>query len=377
MRLVSLLLLISCLLFPSISRATTPFGNVWIVKEGGIWLCPRMYTCSLIIYDKDKGAEREIDLNDLFPKEDYHKNVSMTTAGPLWGERAFSYILSHNDMDYFCMHCWTGKRILVNLTTGRAEDAESLVDLLDREEKQRTLEFLSEQAKLIAKSECDKIEEEKLYGAMLIIAINRMTQAKKYLEIIEERSLQNAFGYHSSNGYAKGLGDDLKRQGYEILEGRRFAQLTLRRLGFQTKGYSQYVFEKDKRETVLLPDIRKNNALALKTNTTSKQVYRLLGAPDYIMNVTAVHKTNSSMKKGLIDAWRYDFDPPDDFSIIISWDENGRARRIERVAPSLWCGDSLFNNDLQKPVFFADGSLDGAYLYSPHFFGKITVIDNR
>ena len=108
-------------------------------------------------------------------------------------------------------------------------------------------------------------------------------------------------------------------------------------------------------------------------------MYGLLGAPDDIM--TAVEDDDTKgyayLRKKWVNAWRYDFDLPDDFSLIVIWDDQGRVRRIEKITPALWRGDHLFSDKVPKPVFRVDGSVNGIHLYSPHFLGKISVVERE
>jgi len=373
------LLLLSWLWLPIVILATEPFGHTWLVKEDGKWKCPLMYTNDLIIVDNDKGTRHNLRLTDLFPAELYRTHVSQTTAGPRWGKRAFYYVLTHNATDYFCMHCWTGKRVLVNLKTGKLEVPQALVKVLDSEERRRTIELLRESSKLVTRP--DKgLEWERIYGAMLLVAQRGMVQAQGALEVMEKHSWQGPSGSHAKNwGYGKGLGQSIRAQRYEILEGRRFAQLALRRLGLKPKGYSQYVFEKERAKTAIPPDTRKRRSNRIKIGMTSQNVYDVVGAPDYIMSAVEDDDTKhyADLKRKWMAAWRYDVDVPGDFSLILMWDDRGRLHRIEKVSPALWRGDKLFSDKMSRPVFRADGGINGIHLYSPHFLGRITVVEQE
>ena len=373
------LLLLPWLWLPIVILATEPSGHTWLVKEDGKWKYPHEYTCDLIIVDNDKGTRHRLRLTDLFPGEQYRRHVDQTTAGPLWGRRSFYYVLRHNDTDYFCMHCWTGKRLLVNLTRGKVEDPQALVKVLDSEERRKTIELLRESSKLVTRP--DKgLEWERVYGAMLLVAQRGMVQAQGALEVMEKHSWQGPSGLHAPKwGYGKGLGQSIRGQWYAILEGRRFAQLALRRLGLKPKGYSQYVFEKERKKTAIPPDTRKKRSNRIKIGMTSQKVYDVLGAPDYTMTAVEDDDTKhyADLKWKWIAAWRYDFDVPGDFSLILMWDDQGRLCRIEKVSPALWRGDALFSDKMSRPVFRADGDINGIHLYSPHFLGRITVVEQK
>jgi hypothetical protein len=363
-----------CLILPWAAEPTTPAGNTVLAKKDGKWRCPHMYTCDLIILDEAKGTRYMVKLKDLFPGKEYERHVSLTTAGPIWGQSSFYYVLTRNNTDYFCMHCWTGRRVLVNLQTGKIEDPKPFEKVLDNEEKERIAEVLHESAKLVTKPN-KGLEWERLYGAMLLVAKRGMIQTQADLDIIEEHSWQGPIGLFPEWGYGMGLKCS---QEYTVLEGRRFAQLALRRLGLKPKGYSQYVFEDEKRKIAIPPDTRKKRTNEIKIGIESQRVYDTLGAPDYIMNAVEVDDTKKPyerLKNKWIDAWRYDFDVPDDFSLVLIWDNEGRVERIEKITPALWRGDELFSDKMPKLVFSAAGNLNGIYLYSPHFLGKISVVE--
>lgn len=337
-----------------------------------------MYTGDLIIVDKDNNTRHEIALAALFSKEEYDSHVSDTSAGPLWGKSSFYYIMRHADVDYFCMHCWTGKRLIINLSTGIMANPKEFAAILDATEEEEILELLSQCAKDVAESG-KGLEWERLYGAMSIIGKKGMTQTQRELEILEQHSWHGGMTTHSNWGYGKGLRKDIRENWYEILDGRQHARLALRRLGLKTKGYSPYVFEKAKEDAAITDAARRQRATEFGIGHTSQQVYDGMGSPDYMMTAMEDDDTKgyAYRKRKWTDAWRYDFGIPNDFSLIFIWDDQGRVDRIEKITPSLWRGDDLFSDKVKKPIFRANGNINGIHLYSPHFLGKIEVIEKK
>lgn len=57
-----------------------------------------------------------------------------------------------------------------------------------------------------------------------------------------------------------------------------------------------------------------------------------------------------------VDAWRFDFGPKPDFSLIIIWNKEGKVGQIKKVSPGLWHGDELFGDKEPNPAFQPDGS---------------------
>jgi len=124
------------------------------------------------------------------------------------------------------------------------------------------------------------------------------------------------------------------------------------------------------------PDSRAQSVRHVHVGSTSRHAYDVLGPPDYIMTAEEEDQDRGDAHwwKKWIDAWRYDFGRPHDYSLLLIWDDEGRVRRIERVTPGLWLGDRLFSDQMPRPIFWADGDLNGIHLDSPHFTGKIDVI---
>jgi hypothetical protein len=376
MRFVASLLVLFVLSWPDLAEATEPFGNTWLVKTKGNWSVPCTFTRDLVIADKDKGTQHTVMLRDLFPDQEFGTEVQLTTAGPKWGHSSFHYILAKGGTEYFCMHCWTGRRVLVNLTAGKVVDPKPLEALFAREEKQRSVAFVAECVKLLNPPGRD-LDWQQFYGAILLVIRYQLREAERDLRVIEKYGGGGAYGFFPDRGWGKGLGDDLRGLGHGVSDGRQFARLALRRLGMKPDGYSPHSFEDSKEMVAIPPDTRKTDAAGIKLDGTSRQVYDLLGAPDYIISAVEDGDGPASSRLRWQNAWRYDFDPPDDFSLLLIWDDEGRVRQINKVTPALWRGDELFSNRMTKPVFRADGELDGLLLDSPHFLGKTHTIKRK
>jgi len=352
--------------------ATEPFGNSSIGKdEQGNWEYPSMFTGAYLFIEHGTNWVR-LSLDDIFPGDEYEENVSMTTAGPLWGELAFCYILRHKDTDYLSMWCPSGKRVLLNLIDPKVADPNPLLELIKREEKKRVESFLAESATIA--SEHDRgLRWEKAYASMLLAVDYGLTNTVKSLRILEEHSWQGPMCFHQGD-YEKSFGLKEEIAIYKEYGGRRYAQLALRRLGYKPEGYRVKVFDEAKINEGIPPDDRKKASSQIKLGTTAREVYDLVGPPDYMMSTRPngapmVHK---QLKEKWYFAWRYDFDVPNDYSLILIWGENdGLLHQLLTVTPSLWKGGVLFPKG--EDPFHYDGDLNGTFLYSPKFKGKKKV----
>ena len=359
----------------ALSHGTEQSGNSFIVKTNGTWRADWSYTCDLVILDEDNNNRTVLILSDLYPDQLYKAHVDETTAGPDWGLDSLSFLVNLNSRPHFAMHSWTGHRLLVDLNSACIAEPSKFRKELDTEEERQLTSVITNAAYILSETR-KGVPTDKLHGAIVLAARRKLLEVRKYLETIEKHDTWSGpIGWHGNYSYGKGLDEKVRKETYKILENRRFAQLALRRLGLTPLGYSQYVLEKGKESKVIDPTRRRCDALRIKPNSSSQDVYESLGAPDYIM--TAVEDDDTKgyayLKKKWINAWRYDFSSPADFSLIFIWDDNGLVRRIEKVTPALWQGDKLFSDKMPKPVFWADGGMNGIHLYSPEFSGTIDV----
>jgi len=359
---VGMLVVVSC---PLAALATEPFPNTVIRQENGKWVCPHRFTGDdLVVIDREQ-RRHELSLYRLFPGKDYDIHVDETTAGPLWGEASLYYITELKGASYFTMHTWHGKRLLVNLDTATIENPDAYADALRETDKREIRSTLADVCRILTTTKGDsdeetkgKFDEEKLHGAMLLAAKYKMVDVRPNLEIIEER------GRHGLSG-----GN----------EDRCFAQLALRRLGFAPKGYPLVIFEKDEKNDAIAPKERLRKTGELKLGLPSQEVYELLGPPDYLLNADHLLPDADNPEKDIprwkrtlrgADAWRYDFGPEPDFSIIIIWNKEGKVGLIRKMIPGFWHGDELLSDKDPKPDFRADGSFYPSRFFSKTFLGK-------
>ncbi len=363
------------LLAVNTSLATRPFGNTLVVRTNKVWHCPQFYTRDLIILDADRGTRHEVPLERLFPGPDYEANVSQTTAGPLWGDTALSFVASLEGRDFFYMHCWTGKRLLLALDTGKLEDPGRLGARLADEEWRQALATLTNTVAAMRAGQ--GVGGDQLHAAILIATARGKKEVRLWLEAIEALDTgSGAIGFIPDYSYGRGLGEEFHGRFYHIAEHRRFAQLALRRLGFNPQGYPAIIFEPAKAKVPLPPATRAAKLARLRQGQYSREVCQLLGPPDYLQTAAEEEAgvAPAAWKRKWVDAWRYDFASKPDSSILVIWNDEGRVERVERVTPGLWHGDALFTARAAKPVCSADGSLNGIHLYSPGFSGRVEVL---
>ena len=272
-------LIIVLLAAAACSLATEPFGNSSIGKDQqGNWEYPSMFTGSYLFIEHGTNWIR-LSLDEIFPGDEYEDNVSMTTAGPLWGELAFCYILRHKDTDYLSMWCPSGKRVLLNLTDPKVADPKPLLERIENEEKKRVETFLAESA-AIASEHNRGLRWEKAYASMLLAVNYGLTNTVKYLRIFEEHSWSGPICFHQGD-YEKSFGLKDEIASYKEYPGRRYAQMALRRLGYKPAGYRVNVFDEAKINEAIPPDERKKASSQIKLGSTARSVYDLIGPPDY------------------------------------------------------------------------------------------------
>jgi len=368
-------IIIALLVAATCAFATEPFGNssIWKDKQGK-WEYPIMFTGSYLFIEHGTNWAR-LSLDEIFPGAEYEENVIMSTAGPLWCELAFCYILKHKDTDYLSMWCPSGKRVLLNLTDPKIADPKPLLKVIEKEEKQRVESFLAESA-AIASEHNRGLRWDKAYAGMLLAIDYGLTNTVKSLRIFEEHSWQGPSCFHQGN-YVKTFGLEKKLVSYKRYDGRRYAQLALRRLGYKPAGYRGNVFDKAKINEVIPTNDRKTASSKIKLGSTAREVYNVVGSPDYITSAVEDDDTKPyvHLKKKWNWAWRYDFDSPGEFSLLYIWDAEGQVKRIEKITPALWHGDKLFSDRMKKPAFWANGDMNSIHLYSPHFLGKIEAVE--
>jgi hypothetical protein len=308
MRQTSTALIIILLAAAGCALATEPFGNSSIGKDDqGNWEYPTMFPGSSIFIVHGTNWVR-LSLDEIFSGDEYKENVSMTTAGPLWGELAFCHILRHKDTDYLSMWCPSGKRVLLNLTDPKVADPKPILERIEIEEKKRVVSFLAESAAIA--SEHDRgLRWEKAYASMLLAVDYRLTNTVKDLRIFEEHSWSGPICFHQGD-YEKSFGLKDEIASYKQYPGRRYAQLALRRLGYKPTGYRVNVFDEAKINEAIPPDDRKKASSQIKLGSTAREVYDLVGAPDYMMSTwpDGAPEMHKLLKEKWYFAWRYDFD---------------------------------------------------------------------
>ncbi len=77
--------------------ATDPAPHTFIVREDGVWRCPRHFSRDLVIKGSSRHERKLIKLESLFPGDLYERNVSETSAGPFWGEASLYYVFRKGD----------------------------------------------------------------------------------------------------------------------------------------------------------------------------------------------------------------------------------------------------------------------------------------
>ncbi len=347
--------------FAYVASATEPFPSTFICQQAnGDWAWRGgSFTRSLVLVDR-KEDRHVLSLSELFPGKEYDLHVSQTTAGPMWGEGCLSYVVKIRGTSYLTVVGVRGKRLLVNLDKAKVEKPDPFADALRDEDHARIRSILSETTKLLLKKEG---YPDTLNGAMLLAAKYKMADVRPQLEVVERTTWQTSMctGELGKTSFGEGLNPEMRSNGSNIYANiyyeRGIAQSALRRMGLAPKGYPVVVFENHKAYTALDPDERYRRAKQLKAGFTSQQVYDLLGGPDELVDAGKLagplpeapkdSKATDQPPPGY-DAWRYDWGPQPDLSLLILWNSDGRIGKVVAVRPGLWHGNELFDEEQRK-----------------------------
>jgi hypothetical protein len=357
MRLLAIVLFLS-MASVSIAFATTPFPATPIWQDDqGKWICPGGWlTHELRIVDRNKKVYG-VSLHDLFPGDEYNRNVSETTAGSLWGQNSLHYIVEIKGASYFTLRGYQGKRVLVRLDTGMIEKPELYEKLLVEADKKEMRAMLSAAAVVSkaaaanpARSQPDSGVPDDFNTSKLEVSINlalkyKMTDLRPQLEQIEG-SWPAWYGGQeiARTAFGKGMNAELIPEYYEVNSQRRAATLALMHLGFAPRGYPSVIFEKAKANAFQAPDERLRKTRQLNRGLTAQEVYELLGPPDVVERINALQPRSDTEPKRKFapgdDAWRYDWGPEPDLTLFIDWDRDGKVAQVIAVRPGLWHGDA-------------------------------------
>jgi hypothetical protein len=140
---------------------------------------------------------------------------------------------------------------------------------------------------------------------------------------------------------------------YWMHQGRRLAQISLRRLGQRPRGYPVLTFSESERRAALRQpqpgpidgETRHANLARVRRSTPLAGVYQLLGSPDE----AAGH------------FWRYDVDVDPPYTVLLWLGQDDAVTRIVRYLPPFWTGPIVFPGRAHS-LLGSDSTTVGAYL---------------
>lgn len=268
-------------------------------------------------------------LGEGFTAEENAKFVRETSAGPMWEGYSLWYFLNVGEQSFFVVRPWWGRRVVLNLETGKvAEETPDVADQAFEYERNYVLTELTKAVQTRKKWDTKN-------GSGATYPIMKAAYLAGRLPVPEAGALLDQL---QDSRYGGGSGRFFvgKRQfdgevdpgSFHTLTVRQVIQLSLRRLGKTPRQLPANRFD------MQFDDYEKNRPYVPKrlrapretyidevqAGQTAEQVLDLIGAPDFV---------------GRSRTWEYDMDASPPFSLILKWDER-KVVDVQRVEPALW-----------------------------------------
>ncbi len=261
-----------------------------------------------------------------FTKEERKTFVQRTTAGLCWSGFSHFYFLDVAKRQCFIVRPWWGRRIILDLQSGKnISDAPEIASAAEKNESEFVISNLKNAASRYAaeKNAWKPTADEKTatyYAGQLNIK-----EAVPLLQRLENSSYS---GISRSRGVIEEEGK-LDLGSYSVFDFRQLTQISLRRIGVSPKALPIYLFE------VRFNDFNRNHIyeypistiprttayLDVKPGMTPEMVLAVLGSPDFVKTST--------------DAWEYDIDSQEPFTLKIEWEKN-LVTKVEKQSPPAW-----------------------------------------
>ena len=184
-------------------RSTEEESPVAIFVSNTGWTVIRTGWDELIAVDLAGHDRARVKLlSEAFTKEEQEKYVDHTTAGPRWSGYSLSYFLDVDGQALFIVRPWWGRRVMINLETGKLIQATAAI-LAGAAEYERNY-VLTELAKAVdGRQKWDKEEAGELIGPILkasyLAGRIRVMEAVSFLEKLQDSS-------YSGSSISGGLG---------------------------------------------------------------------------------------------------------------------------------------------------------------------------
>ncbi len=270
-------------------------------------------------------------LSEAFTEED-DKYVHQTTAGPMWSGYSLWYFLDVDGQALFIVRPWWGRRVMVNLETGKLVQASAAVFAgALAYERNYVLAELSKGVDNRPQWDNEEAGESvwPILNASYLAGRIQVKEAIPFLEKLQDSPLSGS-STSGGLGWLERFDGEVNPHSYGTFTLRQVIHLSLRRLGKVPKPLPlnqfdlQYEDRKKNRPYVPKPlsVAREANADKVKKGMKAEQVLDLLGAPDFVG-----YKT-----------WEYDMDSSAPFSLIVNWDVR-HVLDIQKKMPALWKED--------------------------------------
>jgi hypothetical protein len=315
---------------PSAS-ATKQSPPTVVSQKDGKWRLRAGYLggSRIFVIDAKHKTKLLLFIKDAFPREDYKKYVTQSTAGPEWEDYALWYFVTLERRLHFCIRTWWDGRILIDLEAAKQVSDRPHKKALVAFEKQHVLNTLEGGVKLMAKWQqmsLDKIQV--VHAAAHLTGRVRLKEAAVFLRRLEQvdYSGSSISGWFELENLKNG---DINPASYWPYETRRIVQRSLRQLGERPKCYpaTLFHFESGKEyEPKKTAEARHHKVSTVKVGMKPSDVLDALGPPDYVDSGQALRKC----------VWRYDMDAPKPFSLLVVWEEGPKVKGLEKVEPALW-----------------------------------------
>lgn len=299
--------------------ATEQMPYTFLMKSKGQWTLWNGYLNGAAIVVENADAKTKEVLGIDLPPEEY--DMYETTAGPEWGEYALWYFTHLDDRTVFRVRTRYETDVLIDVEAAEPLKSEAWEAELRARDRKEIMAILGDAELTMPSPQLTLGKAAKVHAAIVHAMHYEMDSALPLIQKLESVDYIGA-GVMPSGSFTEQ--DPIDKEAnfwhYTFYETRRLASLATRRFGATPKGYHAIGFlPKDKTDPIS-PTDRRNAAAKIRSGLAPKEVYEILGAPDYIP----------------FDSWRYDVDGDSPYSLVLWWTEDGKVSRVEKAQPPLW-----------------------------------------
>ena len=261
------------------------------------------------------------------------KYVANTTAGSIWEGHSLWYFADYNEVSYFIIRTYWGRRIIIDINKGIiTKEFPKLDNFLLAEETDYIETTLKAALKEVpAWENGEEKSKNTFYDAMTCAFIAGQLKINQVIPYLREFEKSNYTGSSVFGIFDRGLDDgEVDRTKYSTFDIRHIAHLSLRRLGQKPTSYpctQFYEYHKDFIQKPYIPTKLKNERHTLVSHIQKgmkpRELLNTIGAPDIV---------------SYNDEWLYDMDSEKPYTLIITWDGN-IVSKINTISPPHWQTD--------------------------------------